>query len=107
MGLSARATNWQLLRGGYRGPGALGAQNSCIARQNLAQSLMLDRFDRLLLNLVQFDSGRTADSLARDLPLSPSAIARRLRRHRRDGIIHRTISLLSPKLAQDRLRVIA
>jgi len=68
---------------------------------------MLDRFDRLLLNLVQIDSARTADSLARDLPLSPSAIARRLRRHRRDGIIHRTISLLSPKLAQDRLRVVA
>ena len=68
---------------------------------------MLDRFDRLLLNLVQIDSARTAESLARDLPLSPSAIARRLRRHRRDGIIQRTISLLSPKLAQDRLRVIA
>lgn len=67
---------------------------------------MLDRFDRMLLNLVQLDGGRTADSLARDLPLSPSAIARRLRRHRRDGIIHRTIALLSPRLAQDRLRVI-
>lgn len=68
---------------------------------------MLDRFDRMLLNLVQLDSGRTADSLAADLPLSPSAIARRLRRHRRNGTIHRTIALLSPKLAQDRLRVIA
>jgi Lrp/AsnC family transcriptional regulator, leucine-responsive regulatory protein len=69
--------------------------------------MMLDRFDRMLLNLVQLDSARTADSLARDLPLSPSAIARRLRRHKRDGTIHRTISLLSPRLAQDRLRVIA
>jgi DNA-binding Lrp family transcriptional regulator len=68
---------------------------------------MLDRFDRQLLNLVQLDSARTAESLARDLPLSPSAIARRLRRHRRNGIIQRVISILSPKLAQDRLRVIA
>lgn len=68
---------------------------------------MLDRFDRMLLNLVQLDSGRTADSLAKDLPLSPSAIARRIRGHRKSGIIHRTISLLSPKLAENRIRVIA
>ena len=68
---------------------------------------MLDRFDRLLLNLVQVDGARTADSLARDLPLSPSAIARRLRRHRRNGIIQRTIALLSPKLAENRLRGVA
>ena len=38
---------------------------------------MLDRFDLQLLNLVQRDDSRTADSLASDVPLSPSAIARR------------------------------
>ena len=42
----------------------------------------MDRFDRLLLNLLQRDAGRTAESLAEDVPLSPSAIARRLRRLR-------------------------
>ena len=65
---------------------------------------MLDRFDLALLNAVQRDDGRTAESLARDVPLSPSAIARRLRRLRSEGLIARTIALLSPRLAERRLR---
>jgi Lrp/AsnC family leucine-responsive transcriptional regulator len=65
---------------------------------------VLDRFDLQLLNLVQADDSRTADSLAHDLPLSPSAIARRLRRLRSDGWIARTIALLSPRLTNRRLR---
>ena len=40
------------------------------------------------------------------MPLSPSAIARRLRRLRGDGWIARTIALLSPRLTQTRLRAI-
>ena len=67
---------------------------------------MLDRFDLALLNAVQRDDGRTAESLARDVPLSPSAIARRLRRLRSEGLIARTIALLSPRLAERRLRAI-
>jgi Lrp/AsnC family leucine-responsive transcriptional regulator len=67
---------------------------------------MLDRFDLQLLNLVQRDDSRTADSLASDVPLSPSAIARRLRRLRRDGWIAKTIALLAPRLTQNRLRAI-
>lgn len=67
---------------------------------------MLDRFDLELLDLVQRDDSRTADSLASDVPLSPSAIARRLRRLRSDGWIARTIALLEPKLTQNRLRAI-
>ena len=67
---------------------------------------MLDRFDLKLLDLVQRDDSRTADSLATDLPLSPSAIARRLRRLRSEGWIVRTIALLSPRLIQNRLRAI-
>ena len=67
---------------------------------------MLDRFDLQLLNRVQRDDSRTADSLASDVPLSPSAIARRLRRLRADGWIARTIALLAPRLTQDRLRAI-
>jgi DNA-binding Lrp family transcriptional regulator len=65
---------------------------------------MLDRFDRILLNVVQRDDGRTAESLAGEVPLSPSAIARRLRRLRNDGWIARTIALLGPRLTRDRLR---
>src|SRR5215213_3115248 len=67
---------------------------------------VLDRFDLELLNLVQRDDSRTADSLAEQVPLSPSAIARRLRRLRADGWIARTIALVASRLTQRRLRAI-
>jgi Lrp/AsnC family leucine-responsive transcriptional regulator len=67
---------------------------------------VLDRVDLALLNLVQQEESRTADSLAADLPLSPSAIARRLRRLRAEGWIVRSIGLLSPKLTNRRLRAV-
>ena len=65
---------------------------------------MLDRFDIALLNLAQQDDSRTAEQLALEVPLSPSAIARRLRRLRADGWISRTIALLSRRLTERRLR---
>ncbi|MBA3577984.1 MAG: Lrp/AsnC family transcriptional regulator [Sphingomonas sp.] len=67
---------------------------------------MLDQFDAALLNLLQHDDSRTADELAREVPLSPSAIARRLRRLRGEGWIARTVALLSPRLTERRLRAI-
>jgi DNA-binding Lrp family transcriptional regulator len=67
---------------------------------------MLDRFDRDLLNAVQRDDRRTADSLAREIPLSPSAIARRLRRLRGEGWIARTIALVAARLTHNRARAI-
>lgn len=67
---------------------------------------MLDRFDLALLNIVQRDDSLTADQLSRKVPLSPSAIARRLRRLRAEGWISRTIALLSPRLTGRRLRAI-
>jgi Lrp/AsnC family leucine-responsive transcriptional regulator len=67
---------------------------------------MLDSFDLQLLNLVQRDDGRTADSLAEEVPLSPSAIARRLRRLRAEGWVARTIALLSDRLTERRLRAL-
>jgi Lrp/AsnC family transcriptional regulator, leucine-responsive regulatory protein len=67
---------------------------------------MLDRFDLALLNIAQRDDSRTAESLAREVALSPSAIARRMRRLRADGWIDRTIALLSPRLTSRRLRAI-
>jgi len=65
---------------------------------------MLDRFDLQLLDLVQRDDSRTAESLASEIALSPSAIARRLRRLRAEGWIARTIALLGPALTGRRLR---
>jgi Lrp/AsnC family transcriptional regulator, leucine-responsive regulatory protein len=67
---------------------------------------MLDAFDLRLLDLVQRDDSRTAESLARDVSLSPSAISRRLRRLRAGGWIARTIALLSPRLTARRLRAV-
>ena len=65
---------------------------------------MLDRFDIALLNIVQRDDAQTAEKLAARVPLSPSAIARRLRRLRSAGWIGRTIALLSRRLTNRRLR---
>jgi Lrp/AsnC family transcriptional regulator, leucine-responsive regulatory protein len=65
---------------------------------------MLDSFDIALLNLVQKDDGQTADRLAERVALSPSAIARRLRRLRQDGWIGKTIAILGEKLGERRMR---
>lgn len=67
---------------------------------------MLDRFDLALLNQVQRDDSLTADQLAERVALSPSAIARRLRRLRGEGWIARTIALLSDRLTERRLRAL-
>lgn len=57
----------------------------------------LDRFDRQLLNLVQQDAGQTAERLAEQVALSPSAIQRRLRRLREAGVIQRQAAVLDPR----------
>lgn len=67
---------------------------------------MLDRLDLALLNAVQVDDSRTAEQLARTVPLSPSAIARRLRRLRARGYISKTIALVGEQLTGARLRAI-
>jgi DNA-binding Lrp family transcriptional regulator len=56
----------------------------------------LDRFDRELLNLVQEDSAQTAERLAEQVELSPSAIQRRLRRMRDEGVIVRDCAVVDP-----------
>ena len=57
----------------------------------------LDAFDRGLLNLVQEDCTRTAEQLAEHVPLSPSAIQRRLRRLREEGVIARDVAVVDPR----------
>lgn len=58
--------------------------------------MQLDPFDRQILNLVQEDSSRTADQLSEQVPLSPSAIQRRIRRMRADGVIVRDAAVVDP-----------
>ncbi|MBV8657381.1 MAG: Lrp/AsnC family transcriptional regulator [Burkholderiales bacterium] len=60
-------------------------------------SMELDRYDRQLLNLVQDDAGLTAEQMAEQVPLSPSAIQRRLRRLREAEVITRTVAVVDPK----------
>ena len=57
----------------------------------------LDRFDRQLLNLVQVDSAQTAEELAEHVGLSPSAIQRRLKRLREQGVIARDAAIVDPR----------
>lgn len=57
----------------------------------------LDRFDRQLLNLVQRDASLTAERIADHINLSPSAIQRRLKRLRDEGVIERQCAILDPK----------
>ena len=67
---------------------------------------MFDSFDLKLLNAMQDDADRTAEELAELVALSPSAIARRLRRLKESGAIARTIALVSPEFAGYRLRAL-
>src|ERR1700754_157281 len=57
----------------------------------------LDRFDRQLLNLVQENSGVTAERLAEQVALSPSAVQSRLRRMREQGVIVKDVAIVDPK----------
>ncbi|HEY1606953.1 MAG TPA: Lrp/AsnC family transcriptional regulator [Allosphingosinicella sp.] len=66
----------------------------------------LDGFDIALLNRLQQDVLATAEALAREVPLSPSAIARRVRSLREEGLIAADIAILSPGLTAGRLRAI-
>lgn len=68
--------------------------------------MVFDSFDLKLLNELQADADRTAEQLAEIIPLSPSAIARRIRRLRESGAIARTVALLSGEIVDHRLRAI-
>jgi Lrp/AsnC family transcriptional regulator, leucine-responsive regulatory protein len=57
-----------------------------------------DRLDVRILDLLQRDALMTADALAAQLPLSPSAIARRVRRLREGGAIEADVAVLSEKV---------
>lgn len=57
----------------------------------------LDAYDRRLLALVQEDAAQTADDMARVVPLSASAIQRRLKRLREEGVIERQVAVLDPQ----------
>jgi DNA-binding Lrp family transcriptional regulator len=57
-----------------------------------------DMLDLRILDLLQRDALLTADELAQRLPLSASAIARRIRRLRESGVIAEEVSVLSDQV---------
>jgi Lrp/AsnC family leucine-responsive transcriptional regulator len=59
--------------------------------------MILDRFDRQLLSLVQDDSAQTAERLAEQVGLSASAVQRRLKRLREEGVIVRDAAVVDPR----------
>lgn len=66
----------------------------------------LDALDIRLLNLLQANSLATAEHLAEHVPLSPSAIARRVRKLRRQGVVAADVALLSPEFFEARIQTI-
>ena len=56
----------------------------------------LDRFDRKLLQIVQHENDLTAEMLAERVGLSASAVLRRLKRLRQDGVILANIAVVDP-----------
>lgn len=79
----------------------------CIALPRLgAHSPCMDAIDRRLLNLLQLDSRRTAEQLAEQVPLSATAITRRLQRLRSDGSIEREVALVPIRLRERRVTAV-
>ena len=56
----------------------------------------LDRFDRKLLDAVQRNADVTAEELACQVGLSSSAVQRRLRRLKVQGVIEATVAVIDP-----------
>jgi DNA-binding Lrp family transcriptional regulator len=56
----------------------------------------LDEIDALLLDLLQYDAGRTLHELGERVGLSPSAVQRRIARYRKDGLIAGQVAVLDP-----------
>ena len=60
-------------------------------------SISLDKIDRTLLAELQRDGSLTSERLSERVPLSPSAIHRRVRRLEQAGVIERRIAVVNPQ----------
>ena len=61
------------------------------------QQVVLDQFDRKLLVLLQRDADVTADQLANWVGLSGSAVQRRLKRLKSNGVISSLVAVVDPQ----------
>lgn len=62
----------------------------------MTKSVTLDSFDHKLLELVQRNNQRPARDLAGEVGLSESAVLRRLRRLREEGVIVADVAIVDP-----------
>ena len=66
----------------------------------------LDRLDVQILSALQENNQATAQTLAGRVPLSPSAILRRIRQYRDEGVIAADVSIIEPAQVGERISVI-
>ena len=66
----------------------------------------LDRLDVQILSALQENNQATAQALADRVPLSPSAILRRIRQYRDGGVIAADVSIIEPTQLGERISVI-
>lgn len=66
----------------------------------------LDRLDLQILNALQEDNQVSAQTLAEKVPLSPSAILRRIRNYRASGVITSDVSVVDPNVTGERISVL-
>lgn len=66
----------------------------------------LDAFDIAILNLVQENNLLTSQEIAEKVSLSASAVQRRLRRLREDGVIVADVSMIAPAVVGNRVTLI-
>jgi DNA-binding Lrp family transcriptional regulator len=66
----------------------------------------LDRLDVQILGALQENNQATAQILAERVALSPSAILRRIRQYREEGVIKADVSILEPAQFGERISVI-
>jgi Lrp/AsnC family leucine-responsive transcriptional regulator len=57
----------------------------------------MDSYDRQIVAALQEDADRTADQLSESVALSPSAIQRRIRRLKENGVIQRIVAVANPR----------
>ena len=67
---------------------------------------MMDSFDVKILNIIQHDNRLSTERIADRVGLSPSAVQRRLRRLREDGIIEAEVAVVSPEAVGRKLTAI-
>jgi Lrp/AsnC family leucine-responsive transcriptional regulator len=66
----------------------------------------MDLFDKKILAIVQQNNQLSADKIAEQVNLSASAVQRRLKRLRKDGVIEADVAIISPQASGRLLTII-